>query len=328
MNLYRRSLLGLGASALSAPAILGRALAAADGGARMREAVRRFASLPAAASCLVVAEHPSKPWRTAHDASARLFIGSAVKTFILAQFLRDVESGRLSEDTQSSIDDAVRSPSSPVYLNMTGTTPARSVLEAMITHSDNTATDIALAAVGAAQVRALIAEAGLKSTQIPDSTRRLFSYLSGAAVGTDIGWEGAQRLAKEQSVSGARQALNDSQTMASTAEEMVRWYQQALRGAYFKKPETLVEFRRIQAMADAIAFVVPTGIAAFGKGGSIDWQGFHCFCLPGQMVVGKVPVTFCFTINWNGSDDGVAAIFQSYKKAVADILREAAQAAS
>src|SRR5688572_21195729 len=47
------------------------------------------------------------------------------------------------------------------------------------------------------------------------------------------------------------------QTMASTAQDMVRWYRQALRGTYFKKPETLLEFKRIHAMADAIVHVVP-----------------------------------------------------------------------
>jgi beta-lactamase class A len=44
------------------------------------------------------------------------------------------------------------------------------------------------------------------------------------------------------------------------------------------------------------------------------------------MIVGKVPVTFCFTINWTGPDDGVAAIFKSYVGAVADVLGEAAKA--
>jgi beta-lactamase class A len=106
-----------------------------------------------------------------HDPGARLFIGSAFKTFVLAQFLREMEAGRLSEDTQSTIDGAVRSPVSPVFQNLSGTTTACSVLEAMITHSDNIATDIALAAVGPAQVRALIAEAALGNTQIPESTR-------------------------------------------------------------------------------------------------------------------------------------------------------------
>jgi beta-lactamase class A len=204
------------------------------------------------------------------------------------------------------------------------------VLEAMIAHSDNTATDVALAAAGVDKVRALIAEAGLKATQIPNSTRRLFSWLAGAPKGVDVGWVGMQRL-----VSGppggsgggpTRPALNDHQTMASTSEDMVRWYRQALRGAFFRKPETLLEFKRIQAMADAIVHVVPPDTIAYAKGGSIEWAGFHCFSLPGQMIVGKVPVTFCFTINWTGPDDGVGAIFKSYVGAVGDVLKEAAQA--
>ena len=87
-----------------------------------------------------------------------------------------------------------------------------------------------------------------------------------------------------------------------------------------------MEFKRIQAMADAIAFVVPPDTAAYGKGGSIDWEDFHCFCLAGQMIMRQVPVTFCFTINWTGPDDSVASVFPAYKTAVADALREAAQA--
>ena len=324
VTLNRRNLAPLAASALIVPAIASRAQAQ-GGGQGVQAAFARFATLPAA-SCLVVAEHPTAPWRAAHAADARRFVGSAVKTFILAQYLREVEAGRLTEDQQVTIDDTVRSLSSPVFLNLTGTTPARNVLEAMIAHSDNTATDVALAAAGVDKVRALIAEAGLKATQIPNSTRRLFSYLAGAPVGVDVGWAGMQRLVAGTPGGTTRPALNDQQTMASTSEDMVRWYQQALRGSFFKKPETLLEFKRIQAMADAIVHVVPPDTIAYAKGGSIEWAGFHCFSLPGQMIVGKVPVTFCFTINWTGPDDGVGAIFKSYVGAVADVLQEAARA--
>jgi beta-lactamase class A len=224
------------------------------------------------------------------------------------------------------IDDSVRSLSSPVFLDLTGTTPAVSVLEAMIAHSDNTATDVAMGAVGAGRVRALIAEAGLKQTQVPDSTRRLFSYLAGAAEGMDAGWAGIQKLVESPKGIGSRPALNDRQTMASSAEDLVSWYRRSLAGAFFRKPGTLVEFKRIQAMADALVLVVPPDTLAYGKGGSIDWQGFHCFCLAGQMIVGKAPITFCFTINWTGPADGVGAMFQSYRTAIADVLRESAQA--
>ena len=325
MNRDRRRMLAFGASALAAP-VLVKQTAAADGAARAQAAVDRFARIPASASCLVVVDHPTAPWRAAHDPAARLFVGSAVKTFILAQYLREVEAGRLTEDQQVKVDDAVRTVSSPVFLNLTGTTQARSALEAMIAHSDNTATDITLAAAGPAQVRALIAEAGLKQTQVPDSTRRLFSYIAGAPDGVDLGWDGLLR-AQNGSLSGApRPPLNDKQTMASTAEDMVRWYQQVLRGAFFKKPQTLVEFKRISAMADAIAMAAPPDTPAYGKGGSVDWEGFHCLAFAGQMIVSKVPVSFCLTINWNGPDDKVAAMMQAYIAGAADVLAETAQA--
>jgi beta-lactamase class A len=321
MELGRRRLPALAASALALPPIAARAQAPAS--PRLQAAIDRFAALPEA-SCLIVADGP-KPWQASHRPGARLFVGSAVKSFILAQYLRDVEAGRLAENTPVTIDDSVRSLSSPVFLELSGRTLAVNVLEAMIAHSDNTATDVAMKAVGADRVRALIAQAGLKQTQIPESTRRLFSYLAGAAEGEDVGWAGMQKLAASSGSAGARPALNDRQTMASTAEDMVAWYRQALAGRLFQQPATLLEFKRIQAMADALVHVVPADTPAWGKGGSIDWQGFHCFCLPGQMIVGKVPVTFCFTINWTGPADGVGAIFQAYKTAIADVLQEGAR---
>ena len=320
MNPDRRRILALGASALAGPVFIKRA-AAADGAALAQAAVDRFARIPATASCLVVVDHPGAPWRAAHDPAARMFVGSAVKTFILAQYLREVEAGRLTEDQQVKVDDAVRSLSSPVFLNLTGTTQARSALEAMIAHSDNTATDITLAAAGPAQVRALIAEAGLKQTQIPESTRRLFSYIAGAPEGVDLGWDGVLRAQNGSLPGTPRSPLNDKETMASTAEELVRWYQQALRGAFFKKPETLAEFKRISAMADAIAKSVPPDTPAYGKGGSIAWGGFHCMSIAGQMIVSKVPVTFCLTINWNGPDDKAPAIVDAYVAGANDVLR-------
>ena len=175
-------------------------------------------------------------------------------------------------------------------------------------------------------MRALIAAAGLKDTLIPDSTRRLISYLAGAPEGVDMGWDGVLRVEKGDMPGTPRNPMNDKQTMISTAEELVRWYQQALRGAFFSKPATLTEFKRIQAMADAIAMTVPPDTVAYGKGGSIDWEGFHCLAFAGQMIVAKVPVTFCLTVNWSGPNDKVAGMMEAYIAAVADVLREAAQA--
>src|SRR5690606_23978899 len=122
----------------------------------------------------------------------------------------------------------------------------------MITHSDNTATDIAINTVGPDKVRALIKNAGLTQTRIPDSTRVLFSYLGGAPEGSDLGWAGIEKMMAGNLPGPPRAAMNDRQTMVSTAAEMTDWYRHVLAGKYFDKPETLAEFKRISAMAGAI----------------------------------------------------------------------------
>ncbi len=163
-------------------------------------------------------------------------------------------------------------------------------------------------------MRDLIAEAGLVHTQIPDSTRRFFSYIAGAPHGVDLGWDGMQRLEQGWKPYPPRAALNDVETMASTAAEMAAWYREALSCRLFEKAETLREFKRIQAMADALPLMVPADTVAYGKGGSIDWEDFHCLNVAGQMIVRDVPVTFCFTINWTGPDAGVAAMFGKFRE--------------
>ena len=42
------------------------------------------------------------------------------------------------------------------------------------------------------------------------------------------------------------------------------------------------------------------------------------------MIVAKVPVTFCLTINWNGPDDKVPAMMQAYIAGAADVLADRA----
>jgi beta-lactamase class A len=103
---------------------------------------------------------------------------------------------------------------------------------------------------------------------IPDSTRRLFSYLAGAAIGTDLSWEGMQQAMNDKLPGTPRSPINDQQSMICSAATFVAYYQQALQGKYFTKPATLGEFKRIQAMADAIALVVPPDTVAYAKGGA------------------------------------------------------------
>ncbi len=314
---------------LPALALMGTAPAifAEEGARDFGEARERFLALSGTKSfAILLGRHPWT-WWDAYCPTLPMFVGSATKTFILARFLQGVESGALSENELLLVSDAVRSLSSSVFGsspddddNLTGKASARTVLEAMISHSDNTATDMALRCVGVEQVRAFIASTGLHATRIPDSTRVMFSYLAGAPDGIDEGWEGMKEILGGAFFGSPRSPINDRQTMISSASEMVSYYRRALCGEFFCKPETLTEFKRIQAMASLIARVVPSDTAAYAKGGSIDWEGFHAVCAPGQMVVNGTPVTFCFTVNWTGPDSSVPEVLSEFAASVAEML--------
>jgi beta-lactamase class A len=212
-------------------------------------ALQRYVALPGTKSYLIHAGPGGALGRLSHHPGRFLFTASAYKTFVLGQYLRDVEADLLSKDEPLAIDDNVRMFGSPVFFELTGKTQARSVLDAMIAYSDNIATDVATGRVGADKVRAFIAELGLSSIRIPDTTRRFFSYLLGAPAGVDLGWQGiAGILEGGQSPPGPlRPPLNDVITLAGSARDFVSWYEQALQGRVFTKPETLREFKRIQA---------------------------------------------------------------------------------
>ncbi len=336
----RRTLALLAASTLAASTGMAWAQDSADAGSSdsilggsgdLAAALRRYLALPGTKSYLIRAGQGGSLGRVAHRPNLFLFTASAYKTFVLGQYLRDVEAGLLSEDAQLAIDDSVRTLGSPVFLELAGMTPARSVLEAMITHSDNIATDIATGQVGADRVRALIAQAGLTSIRIPDSTRRFLSYILGAPPGVDLGWPGIGDAATNPP-GPIRSPLNDVITLAGSARDFVSWYEQALAGAFFSKPETLREFKRIQAMSVQIPLAVPPDTPAYAKGGELPWPGLSTKSLAGQMTVNngqeQTPVTFCFIVNWDGPTSefpAVEAAFFAAIKGVLTVIKQALQ---
>jgi beta-lactamase class A len=81
-------------------------------------------------------------WQQGLNPSQPLFCGSSFKVYVLAEFLRQLESGKVSLQEQLPVNDSVRFLSSLVLENVSGTIPASVALEAMIMHSDNTATDM------------------------------------------------------------------------------------------------------------------------------------------------------------------------------------------
>lgn len=329
-DINRRALFGWTAAAgaaLAAPAILASDAQAAPDTRDIQKALRAFDKLPGDVAFRIHVGRGGRRFRAGKRAGETLFVGSAIKTFILARYLRDVENGLLDLTEQLKVNNAVRALSSPVFLNLTGTTTVTAVLEAMITHSDNTATDIALRQVGAERVRNLIANAGLSSVRIATSTRLLFCYLAGAPLGVDEGWPGMKVIAKGGKFGPLRSPMNKRETMQASAADFVSYYERILDGDLVRTEPMQREFRRISSMPAIFWAVGPENTPIFGKGGSIEWDNFNALCLPGQMLLGgTLPVTFSFVVNWKGKPSTIPGVSDQFASAIRGTLAAAAKA--
>ncbi|MGH3251980.1 MAG: serine hydrolase, partial [Trebonia sp.] len=238
-----------------------------------------------------------------HNASKRLFVGSAFKAFVLCEALRQADSPKVVAtiaSRQLALDQSVWSPDSASFNppHLVGKVSERTAMEAMILHSDNTGADMVLKLAGPDNVRRFIASIGLTSTMIPDSTRIFVGYLLGAKNYKTFSWRDYV-AAEKTNKPIVNSPLNNVETLASSADDLVSYYSRSLQGKFFKHPETLGQFREILAMGDAIWLLpVPLGVTAFVKGGSIDVPGFHAVCAPGSMFFDDRWVYFCMTINW------------------------------
>jgi beta-lactamase class A len=311
-NSRREFLTGAAAAIGTTP--LARSAMEQKGGASPDAILALFKSLPGEVAIKIYAPAVNgKPEFLVESNVAKvMFVGSAIKTFILCEALRQADSPdvvRTLKAKQLSLDASVWSVDSTIFNppNLIGKVSQRTALEAMILHSDNTGTDMSIKDVGPEKVRALIASIGLKNTMVPESTRALFGYLLGVKDPKAFSWEELGAAANSPVVNSP---MNKVETMASTADDFISYYSRALHGEFFKNKETLHEFQRILAMSDAIWLLpLPLGVSAFCKGGSIDVPGFHAVCAPGGMLFEDRWVYFCLTINWyaKAETDGATA---------------------
>jgi beta-lactamase class A len=259
------------------------------------------------------------------NSAKMMFVGSAIKTFVLCEALRQSDSPSVVQtitDEQLALNASVWSADSQTFNppNLSGQVTERTALEAMIMHSDNTATDMCLQLVGPANVRSFIASAGLNGTLIPDSTRIFFGYLFGAPDYKNYTWDELQE-AIESDAPFVNPPLNDVETLASSADDFVSYYSRALQGQFFQHQETLNEFRRILSLGDAIWLVpFPLGVSAFCKGGSIDTPGFHCICVPGAMFFSNRWVYFAAILNWPAPELQDPATYVAFAAALSEAL--------
>jgi beta-lactamase class A len=206
------------------------------------------------------------------------------------------------------LDEAVFTLASPIFNppNLTGKVTARTVLQAMIIESDDTAADMMLRHIGPERVRELIASLDLGQTRIPDGTRQFIGYVFGDPDWRNLTWAKLLPLVNDTPYP-PRFALNDEITMASSADDLVAFYARALPGEIFRYHETLVAFREMLSLKDEIAQIFPVGVNTFVKGGSLDAFTDHVLSAAGGMYAAQRWVYFAVILNWDDAEAGTVA---------------------
>ena len=296
------------------------------------DVIRLFEPLPGikAVKIWAPARNRGQEFLAALNPGRQMFCASSFKGFVLCEALRRIDSPQLVgtlSTTQLALDSSVWSLGSSIFNppNLSGLVTERTTLEAMITHSDNTATDMTLKHVGANRVRDFISSIGLPNTRIPNSTRQFLGYIFGASDWQNTTWEEIVSLI-ESNAPAIHPLLNDVQTMASSPDDFVSFYSRALQGAFFNNAATLAEFRRILTMPDTISRVVPLGANGFLKAGSVDAGGSHGLSIAGGMYFPDRWVYFATLINWDRageSDPETAAAFGEATRKALSLVAEA-----
>jgi len=238
--------------------------------------------------------------------SQRVFVASAFKSYVLAARLKELDAPNivsLLKSNELTLDESVWSLGSDIFNppDLSGLVSERTAAEAMIMHSDNTGTDMMMKVTGIDYIRQFIASLGLSHTQIPDSTRSFGAYLFGLPDYKTASY--AEVLAAAQSGAPiANPFLNDVETLASSASDLVSLYSRTLPGGFFTNPETLNEYRRILSLADGVFEAVPFGTRGFAKTGYSDFPGFHARSNAGALTFAGKWVYFASIINWDSPE--------------------------
>jgi beta-lactamase class A len=277
-----------------------------------RKIINEFRALPGqkAMKIYVPGTRRSRPWTIELNPGTRLVVASSFKGFVLAESLLQAERKLpaksalpLSQQLDAMLggnllplDESIWVGGSSVFQppNMSGTVSERTALEAMISHSDNTGTDIAIKNADIANVRALIARLGLKKTQIPDSVRRFYAYFLGIPDWQNAGWAELN----SDTTYPYRQPFNPVQSSISCPDDFVRFYTRAMAGNLFKHQATLDLFRQILTMHSVTLETMPLGTTPCQKGGSLDHLDKHVLALQGSTYMDGRWVSYSTMLNW------------------------------
>lgn len=213
---------------------------------------------------------------TGHHQDASMEVGGVFTAFVAAEYTRQVAAGALDPALPLELAPGARVDSSVVteQLRDGAAIPLQDAAEAMVGASDNTATDLVMAAIGAERVRALLRELGLTATTIPDSTRAIYER-----VRDDPGWRPVAcrttmtDLARFYRATVAERALGDAtgRFLALMREEDLLHGASWPDGATCYRKSGMIEPPPLLAMGMAGAFDVDGEVAAFAFALNVDF---------------------------------------------------------
>lgn len=324
MNQSRRFLL-LGLSGAAATTAIGAIQpsksAAQSGQSRLaKKIIAAFDQLPGQKSLKLLAPEAGgqSQWSVTSNPDTVLVCASAFKVFVLATVLRQLEasltggqkslSDQLGEklDQELVLNQSVYSTGAGVFNppDLSGKVLLKTVLQAMMLSSDNTATDMALKFAKPDRVRQFLKQIGLKNTRIPNSTRQFAAYVFGYPKWQTITYAQLIELLQNDP-HPHRPILNDVSTFASTASDFVSFYARALQGEFFKYPETFDRFKAYLSISDSFPLrdawrSRPLGMNVFMKQG---WsQGILCRAGGVWFPTSKRWMYFSITVNWDSPE--------------------------
>jgi hypothetical protein len=206
-------------------------------------------------------------------------VGSVFKAFVAAEYARQVATGALdpTQAVEIAADALVDSSVVTEQLPDGARMPLQEAAEAMIAASDNTATDLVMAAVGADRVRALVRDLGLADTTIPDSTKALYDR-----VRNEPGWRPV--------------------ACRTTMTDLVRFYRATVaERALGDATDRFLALMREEDLLQGSSW--PNDATCYRKSGMVEPPPLLAMGMAGALVVGGEVTAFAFALNVDFPED-------------------------
>lgn len=255
---------------------------------------------------LISASDSHSHWSVGAKSDEQFNIASAFKVFIVAECLRQVENDLVTLEDRLELTESVRVPDNCKSLSEYpdgSLIPIRQLLEAMISVSDNTATEMVMRRIGHENTLRMLRELGLTRTHFPASLRAMCAY----AIGSDPGimyWELVKTCTAVKPPAMNRRAFDGEFGILSSPQDLVTFYQQAFSGRLFRKRVTVEIFKEIMHLEDtSFPFPWSPGVECYRKSGYLELPPYYASALAGITMSEGRQFHFAFCFNLEASND-------------------------